>query len=92
MSNAWEYKEDDWHEHASLEYTIDEKNTNASIKACREQIQSNKEINERAGLYYHVVTDYKSDGKNIFINLYLKRNGTSSFGFGVDKKGYPIEY
>ena len=92
MSNAWEYKEDDWHEHASLEYTIKEKDTKASKKVLREQLRSVEERNEQAGLYYHVVTDYKSDGNNIVINLYLKQNGTSSFGFGVDKKGYPIEY
>ena len=92
MSNAWEYKEDDWQEHACLEYTINEKATNASKKVLKEQIQSNKEINEQAGLYYHVITDHKSDGKYSVINLRLKKNGISSFGFGVDKKGYPIEY
>ena len=96
MSNAWEYKEDDWQEHASLEYTIKERDRKDSNiwtkKILRERIQSNKERNEQAGLYYHVVTDYKSDGNNLLIHLHLDENGTSSFGFGVDKKGYPIEY
>ena len=91
MSNAWEYKEDDWEEHA-VEYTVEDRErqeSNVWRNQSREQIQSNKEINEQRGLYYHVVTD-ENTKDNVLIRLNFSNRRL--FGFSVDKKGYPIEY
>ena len=94
MSNAWEYKEDDWQEHADLEYTIKEisrKDHNVwTLKKLKEEIQKENELpeNKRKGLYYHVVPD---SGDDTFVIISLGLSRRRSFGFSVDKEGYPIE-
>ena len=94
MSNAWEYKEDDWQEHADLEWTINEnsrKDHNVwTLKKLKEEIQKENELpeNKRNGRYYHVVPD---SGDDTFVIISLGFSRRRSFGFSVDKEGYPIE-
>ena len=93
MSNAWQYKEDDWQEHASLKYTIKEKRFNDNFwksEKSKEVLKEFKVTQEQRGRYIHIVPDYENPEGHLIINLILI-GSARTLGFSVDKKGYPIE-